>query len=285
ASAQDVMCLSNLRTIGQGLSLYAASYRGMYPWGLYRPGSNQANYYDWSKSVKEMLTRSPQGGDGNPNNAALTGAFTCPRASKPAGSMAEVTNSIHYASNPMLLPSWNSMPPVGSDPFWSDPANASVNRKTYPVARLGGRAAEVIVIMDASQRLFLDGNSSIVATVLSGPSNPAPNNIDWRAVGYYDPNWTKTVGGRTRNMAHPIQPGPNRDPLEPALSGGNDPGNRVSNIRWRHGAKDPGPRVGGWDPFAPETLNMRANFLFGDGHVEGRAARDVTYGNISPTRP
>lgn len=100
-SAMDTACLSNLRQIGLGLTMYAADNNGAIAPGEWDSWStNPTDYVYWFTLINPYV-----GGKGNTYNSAnvatpaiatVSKVFTCPAATVDHG-------VIHYSSNPIVM--------------------------------------------------------------------------------------------------------------------------------------------------------------------------------------
>jgi prepilin-type processing-associated H-X9-DG protein len=185
-SARDVKCMSNLRSLGQGLQLYATEWKGRLPYGNIYLGVNHPRNQNLPKVLGTMLTN--RNWIGVAGFDSLPGLFKCPSASR--GDL----GSVHYAGNKRVFVDASGLP------------NAVVN---YPLARLKGRGAEVILMADANQR-YTDGTPdyAIFRDIISTGS-PVP---DW-----YNPSAADNNNFVTSFQHNEFQ------------SSGNS-----TSVRWRH---------------------------------------------------
>jgi prepilin-type processing-associated H-X9-DG protein len=232
AQAATVQCQANLRTIGQGLNIYAGMNKGSLPYGDYFDltygytiNSSTAN---WVIRVASALR--PGGtGENFMTSVSSKGIFRCPTANMDNGADDHVVN--HYSCHPRLMPSYFA---AQGDLFTGGRVTP------YHMARIR-KPAEIVLIFDASQYYnasgLANGNAHPVAAGAdnwrfnggtgwgNGVLNPPPGNATW------DNNYGAGIDNVT-----------NAD-----CDGWN--GNQQQNIRYRHGK------------------NNTANFLFCDGHV------------------
>jgi prepilin-type N-terminal cleavage/methylation domain-containing protein/prepilin-type processing-associated H-X9-DG protein len=114
SAAQTIKCLSNLRSIGQGLAIYTNSSKNLYPVGL---GVELVNPYhawplvsDWRFTIDAAMGGKPPSSNYNDGpdeisydprqNRRLKGVFSCPDA--PEG--VEWAPGGGYAANPRVMP-------------------------------------------------------------------------------------------------------------------------------------------------------------------------------------
>jgi prepilin-type processing-associated H-X9-DG protein/prepilin-type N-terminal cleavage/methylation domain-containing protein len=232
AQAQTVQCQANLRTIGQGLNIYAASNKGSLPYGDYFDltfgytiNSATAN---WIIRVASALR--PGGtGENFMTSVSNKGIFRCPTANVDNTATDQVVN--HYTGHPRLMPGYYN---AADDTF--------TNRRVAPyhLARIK-HATEIVLVFDGSQYFkangMPDGNAHPVGAAVdnwrfnggsgwgNGILNPPPPSASW------DGNYGAPVDNVTNEDCQGYT------------------GNAQQNIRWRHGK------------------NNSANFLFCDGHV------------------
>jgi len=236
--AQNVQCQSNLRTLGQGLRLYAGANRDSLPYGDYYDVDRALTWdirsetANWSIRVASALTKGGLG-DNFYNSQTSKGYMRCPSASPERASADQFI--LHYSAHPRLMPGYYQA--NATDQFV--PGNPTV--KPYKISKIK-RSTEIVLLMDGSQ--YFDapgtptGNSHAVAAAIES----------WRFNGGYgwgnglldvppaSATWDNNYGGPIDNVVNGDVP--------TGYSGNNQ-----QNIRWRHGRND------------------AANFLFVDGHV------------------
>jgi type II secretory pathway pseudopilin PulG len=152
ASARSVQCMSNMRSIGQAMNMYANANRGSLPFGDYLVGS-ASGAYDGNKSVRWYTviqnTMSAKYGI-TWNDSAATGsqtskireAFICPDA--PNQSLAQSGfNVVHYSAHPRLMPSIDLTQPGNC------PLPDGVNAKPYRLSNIK-QAAEIALLFETT---------------------------------------------------------------------------------------------------------------------------------------
>ncbi len=135
---QSTQCLSNLRSIGQVLSEYAASYQDTMPFG-YDPGGNTGN--DWYASLFNYYESGQPGTWPPPSTSqkAFAGMFICPASVNPIDDPWDIT----YAANPNVFK---------YDPFTTGSPNMN-SPDWWPVQKLATipRPAQIVAVGDANQ--------------------------------------------------------------------------------------------------------------------------------------
>jgi prepilin-type N-terminal cleavage/methylation domain-containing protein/prepilin-type processing-associated H-X9-DG protein len=234
--AQSIQCLSNLRTVGQGLKIYMLQNRGSLPWGDFLDPINTWNVNsetaNWSIRVASAL----QAGKLGENFATSTtskGYLRCPSATS-----AEDTSDqwvLHYTCNPRLMPGFST----GKD--------SATGKRQLPY-RDGQvkNSSEIVIIFDGAQYLGASG-------LWEGNAHPLGSGLDnWRCgVPPAAPGVGGTWGHAMLNPS-PVNWDMNLDAPTDMGSGNTDcvgwSGNQ-QNIRFRH------------------SKNNRANVLYVDGHA------------------
>jgi len=230
AQAQTVQCLSNLRTIGQGLLIYANGNRQSLPFGDFLdpvggwvPNSATAN---WSIRVAAAMNKNALGDNFMVSNTSK-GVFKCPTANQDNEAPNEWV--LHYQCHPRIMPYFNSN-------------NSNITGKPdvpFKLAKIK-RSSEVVMIWDGTQYFNASG-------LWNGNSHPVGNGVDgWRC----NTQWSWGNGllfpcppasPWDANYHQSIDAGTNRDCYGWT-------GNQ-QQIRWRH------------------AQNNMANFLYADGHA------------------
>jgi prepilin-type N-terminal cleavage/methylation domain-containing protein/prepilin-type processing-associated H-X9-DG protein len=242
AQAQSVACLSNLRTIGQLLFMYADDSKGSLPYGFYDwnsqvpdlnmqlktgPAPNIGTKAEsWDTLLRSVVLRQGDGTFGGLPKVVGSTAFTCPAASAFGG----VANpypgwSTTYSSHPRLMPDLDDKEYDSTSPNYFKPLTP------YRLSAIQ-HSAQIILIFDGTQQF----------QELWGGAYPVGYDIDNEGLytgGAPTYNFLKTSAAvnlaasiTTVNQDTPVG-GPNH-----------------AEIRWRHGA------------------NNNANFLFADGHAQ-----------------
>ncbi len=166
-AANSVKCKANLRSIGEGLLIYAGSYKGTLPYGGWDgmldtsktpfvagtvpAGYTQGDYAgDWTMKVFGALN-SHVGDSWNSQYAALKNGigsramFLCPDA--PSQGMSTGSAISHYACHPRLMPQMDSSSNFG---LQIDVVTGA-NRTPYKIGHIR-RSQEVIAVFDAVVR-------------------------------------------------------------------------------------------------------------------------------------
>jgi prepilin-type processing-associated H-X9-DG protein len=148
AQARAVSCQANLRTIGQGLYIYANQNKGYLPWGYWngtatgQGSGDPAKATHWDLLVMNALNSrygatwndsATQGGD----VARLKDIFHCPEVDN-AEKALQASGAIHYTAHPRIMPVWDT----------TTLANG-VFLTPYPLSRIK-RASEIAIVFDAS---------------------------------------------------------------------------------------------------------------------------------------
>jgi prepilin-type N-terminal cleavage/methylation domain-containing protein/prepilin-type processing-associated H-X9-DG protein len=246
-NANALACLSNLRTIGQMIGMYAVNNKQSLPYGYWDgigPDGNEAN----SQTYNCFFTNStPNSSDwqlllmGNvmhaggttvsdlaPNLATVQKVFTCPNAdpelATTLGSLStmKTERKLHYSSHPRLMPRLD------------DRVQGTLLRP-YKFGSIRN-SSEIIMIFDASQ-IWDTGN---------GNAYPVATGLDQNGLYRNDTQagrkWNYLINDGSIDMSPAIYT-PNKDWATAAPQGSTD-------VRWRHGRGD------------------LANFLFADGHSD-----------------
>jgi prepilin-type N-terminal cleavage/methylation domain-containing protein/prepilin-type processing-associated H-X9-DG protein len=250
ASAASLACMSNLRTIGQLVTMYVGSNRQSLPFGYWDgvgvPDGIEANsstfnaYFtattpnatDWQLLLMSNVMSSGGSTASEQGISAVTAqnAFICSTADLEmrSGNPATTTERrLHYSAHPRLMPRLDDRVSTGA-------GTPAVALKPYKMGSIRN-SSEIIMIFDGSQiQQTCDGNAFPVATGLDQDGlyrNTAAQGRIWNnfiaspgldlSVAIFTPNQDWQTGGSTR-----------------------------ADIRWRHGRND------------------SANFLFADGHCE-----------------
>jgi prepilin-type processing-associated H-X9-DG protein/prepilin-type N-terminal cleavage/methylation domain-containing protein len=258
-AANCAYCISNLHNIGLAINMYTIDSKGILPfgwWGDY--GNNGAGSADWTTLLSSIIVR------GGSN--AYTGYLKNPANSRRIFTDKDtlefpetpVDQWVHYSAHPRLMPA------IGTMDFALTPA---VPMQPYKVSTIR-RAGEIVLIMDATQV----SNPYVVGNLLGRAAATTyqidGHNLDgWpvytgsSASYLYSGTHTACNGVGSQGATIPvpnggsIAPGPNVDNQGTQFSSNGTDG----EIRWRHNG------------------NRVANFLFVDGHCEGRQYHDATH--------
>jgi prepilin-type N-terminal cleavage/methylation domain-containing protein/prepilin-type processing-associated H-X9-DG protein len=237
ASAQRLVCLANLRSIGQAIYMYAGQNKGSLPWSYYSDASpNSAT--DWTVLLGHTLD--PQLGNDYSSVtsysyevAGVRKVFYCPSVVQVPSAAALVT---HYSAHPRLMPQSG----------WGDGlTNYTTNLAPYKISHIR-RPTEIALMFDGS----LSSNSGGV----NGQWGASVSAYSLDQGGLWKPIWLSddynlAPGGDWWIVADfPIDLTP-PSPGTLADANADTPGN-VGNIRFRH------------------MNNNYANVLFVDGHAD-----------------
>jgi len=239
--AQLVQCQANLRTIGQGINIYATQNRQSLPWGDYidpKLGwTLNSLTSNWVIRVASAL-RPGATGQNFMTSVSSKGIFRCPSTDPGNVSPDQVIN--HYTCNPRLMPGFYSTQVSVTDAY--------TGLSLIPF-RLGQirRTSETVIVFDGSQYFHVpdmpEGNAHALGSGVDNwrfnPQLGTPSN-DWGNAGLNPPPssapWDAKYGA-------PVDAVTNAD----VFNGWN--GAQQQNVRYRHGKND------------------TANFLYCDGHV------------------
>jgi prepilin-type processing-associated H-X9-DG protein/prepilin-type N-terminal cleavage/methylation domain-containing protein len=135
-AAQSTACLSNLRQVGQSLSMYATSAnKGKLPWGIQWSGQGS----NWDTAVAGYMTNT--GMTWSDQDLGRTAGFKrtlqCPSARFLLGTR-------HYSVHPTVMPQPGVTLPAGSSP------RPGYRHTPYQLSKIR-RATEIVVAMDGTQ--------------------------------------------------------------------------------------------------------------------------------------
>jgi prepilin-type N-terminal cleavage/methylation domain-containing protein/prepilin-type processing-associated H-X9-DG protein len=248
AQAKTTACLSNLRSIGQGIAIYVANNKGTLPYGYWDgiqtpsqtantvftgfPALNNAS--DWTTLIMSNVYHKGGGTYStlppSQTSADVLNMFVCPSATdyQNGAPNNRLFPLLHYSCHPRLMPNlYDKDLSLASTPLLVP----------YKIAHVK-RSGEVILIFDGNQ-IFSQRNGSCL---------PYGNGIDEN--GLYTGNFTQF--GHTWNWL-----------LSDGMTGSLDAavftinadrtnlGSQAADMRWRHGRND------------------TCNFLYVDGHADG----------------
>lgn len=244
-AAAGVKCMSNLRQLGLGFQLYANQHNGFIPYGWDNIGPFEVSPADHTRAIEWPRLIPPLI---NPTNAMSL--LRCPAvADSRAGAR-------HYGGHPAILQRLRSPQDYNTQP----------SKRLYKFSR----PSETAFLFDAS----LVGNPMEASKWLESFQN-----------GY---NQAGTVRVQTQGYegVDPSKEPANDAPLTEAVNWGlagnlgltattnvdsTGSSSVPKTIRWRHGRVASGQ--GPWE-------QMRANFLFIDGHVESATPSSLTFAKI-----
>jgi prepilin-type N-terminal cleavage/methylation domain-containing protein/prepilin-type processing-associated H-X9-DG protein len=258
--ANNVVCASNLRSIGQGFLFYANEHKGKLPY---------AGTGDWDKiwpaqvgmQLGANITRQPDPNQYGNINGDYPPVMRCPDA-PPEYRGQSWNGGFHYTGNVRAMP-WRGR---------QDPVHGNAVMGAYPLAT-----------KNASAKMLMWDGPLLPDFGWNAPTNNEPQCWWFISWGYADPcNWTNwwadpNNGFNMEQVAPPAQdmsfvslnPGDatyigkvNRDG---GSNGDEFPWNilTVGHQRYRH------------------LGDTSANFLFFDGHVEARKMGEVLYKDLS----
>lgn len=246
-AAQNVACLSNLRQIGTGFTMYANDNKGALPpgfWSNWGPGTDcafwftllnpylggQGNTYITTGLALHNNPKNPGWYPTSPTSVSLSRAFLCPGAAISDG-------SVHFSSNPVLVPDQNYMG------FYLP------KRFPMPIKLGSGHVgSDTVLVFDGGQML----SDHMDAEGLQGAG-------DASAVAIALDNYYFTYSLTLNDAAYRkrvISASPNGDSGQQSLGG--------ANMRWRH------------------QSNNAANVVYADGHAETMRQGSLTEANMIP---
>lgn len=271
--AMTLQCMANLRSIGQSIFQYTNNNRGKLPYGYWDgdpaglvPESACVISARWKADIplqsdwRTLLMQNVFGkGDGTWATESLFPfpAFQCPAADVSDPLESSVILKAHYGCNPRLMPN------IGL----TDNANPGQRLRPYQISHIQ-RSSQICLMWDAQQVFdealfpFSYGDSSPVSEqvddyglFVSGPrSGEVCNYLLMGGTG------TNSVVGGDAIYTSPAPAqgfypgtGDNGTYTGPASVADLYPNNFSEEIQWRHGTNE---------------HNLKANFLFVDGHVE-----------------
>ena len=146
SAAGDVKCLSNLRSIGQLLSMYTAETKGLMPYASYIDPTFASNKQtDWMTTLVAML---------NHGNSVVFNASTNSWKifrEDPAGKGLTVDNTSLYTANPLCF----GIADPSNNIYWTPPKIAKIKAKT-------------IIIFDGTQLTAVNNKAAAAALWLDG---------------------------------------------------------------------------------------------------------------------
>jgi prepilin-type N-terminal cleavage/methylation domain-containing protein/prepilin-type processing-associated H-X9-DG protein len=221
--ATAVQCQSNLRSIGQGILMYAGVHKDTLPFG-YWGGTGTGNGTHWPLLVQATLTG--RGGDWNDayasdaNTARVRTLFHCPEVPNPDLVRAD-SALVHYLSHPRLMPQLGT-----ADALAVANGSPGATLRPYKMAQITA-SSEIAMIFDGSLEAKTTGGF--------GPrySVPVAAALDRYRLGYdtYLTNrtWTGMPSWLTPSSSVDITPSSGDLSLLNKDMPGND-----QNVRFRH---------------------------------------------------
>jgi prepilin-type N-terminal cleavage/methylation domain-containing protein/prepilin-type processing-associated H-X9-DG protein len=210
-SATAVKCQANLRTIGQGLRMYATSVNNdKLPWGISGDPAVITDAVDWATAVSSFLRGKSAAWNSQVGGNKTLEILNCPAEQEFA--------SRQYSAHPLFMPD-----------KWFGPASANNwNYHTKGPFRFAQikRSSDVMLVADGV--VMPVDNFDARATLY----NLHSSSVFWRNF-FIDPG---------EDAQRPIDVYPDEG---------------EGSIRWRH------------------LNNRTANFVYADGHVDGRALKRV----------
>ena len=258
--AKLVQCQSNLRSIGQGIVMYANAHKGTLPYGLWVGVSGQFPGSSWPLLVQHALTGKGADWDDayatDANRSKVRTLFHCPEVPSFEGLDRAESALVHYLSHPRLMPQLGSADNYARNVLGQPTATL----QPYKISRIK-RSTEIALIFDGSLEPKASGNF--------GPrySVPVANAMDaWRM--YYDSYHTNhTWPGMPAHMSpsNPVDLTPSGSDL---LLFNKDATGNDHNFRFRH------------------NRDKVMNALMVDGHVQSfemksRYQSSLLRGNIN----
>ena len=209
--ASQLKCLSNLRTMGTAIEMYAGLYKGRFPIGAFDGVLNgnttdvrTPNGTDFAALLKNVMSRSGSTYSAITNKTAAN-VFVCPDAyqgsAKFSTMLGAFENANHYTAHPRLM---------GNIDQWNTDVNAW-GMPPYKKAQVRN-ASEIILIFDGVQIASDNGVASCEGF-----------GIDNQRL-FYDHLCLR--GNPAFNLGLSVDGGPNKDSANWAAPAG--------DIRWRH---------------------------------------------------
>ena len=268
-SAANLACMANLRTIGQGLNIYAAANKGSLPPGYWNgsdPNSSRPNgppmsdpnrRTDWRLLVQSVLVQTKgtsyvdAASGGSNESAVANNVFVC-------RDVPENVGVLTYGCHPRLMPSIDAAEPRLVQMF-----GKVVYPAPYRMAKIR-RAAEILLIADGNLAPIGSFNNRLQSNATLGSldrnawkggaptSAPTPGYLldDYATNGMmpnYPPNSSIDLSFDNTNKIN----------VDISINGDTGPAG-FGNIRFRH------------------LNNTAANVLMADGHVETHKFKDKT---------
>lgn len=263
AQARMVQCQSNLRQIGQGISMYTVANKGFLPIGFWNgkaTGQPDASGTHWVLLVQNAFS-GQYGADWDSSystGASLSGlrkVFICPDAPGDYSTDRSISGVTSYLSHPRLMPYMNLTGGWPQDSF----GGTAKPFRPYRLSKVR-RSAEVALVFDGSleprpsdPNIWAPAGEVPVAFCLDayGVMNGPPNST------YMTDAYPATGGASWNNPGAAI----NFSPMQGGRLNSDGPGNQ-NQIRFRH------------------QKQTTVNCLMVDGHVQTFNYRDSTNGGM-----
>lgn len=238
AQAQFTACLANLRSVGQAVTIYMSTSKGTLPYGYFDGvqdgNTDYATTTPTNPNVSDWMSLLLQVSMGKGGGTYGTLPAPTDRAIFVCPSASPEKSGFAGSTLPILH--YSAHPRLMPNIDQKDPSNPTKYMTPYKIAHLK-RSSEIILVFDGAQ-FFKDRNGSAL---------PWASNMDQD--GLYRNDFTQ---GRQWNF---LLIKDNMDLNVAVFTANKDYttlGSQRADVRWRHGRNDAG------------------NFLFADGHAEGR---------------
>lgn len=245
-AAMTVSCASNLRTVGQGLTLYQQDNGGLFPQATTSnsPGKTGSNEnLNWSTTVSKYLGSKNVSLEAyDPVNNRSMEVFKCPSRKVEATTTGPSVSN--YSGHPLIF--GNGWLAATSNNGYGNPMWAKGYKPKlfmYKVSWLKDASSKIIAF-DGAQRTNPDGTGAVgyVSPIALSMTNNAAGQKVWGFTAYGDdPAWWQWSTAIKFS--------------DPAY---------LPNFNADDNGQDWAP---GWPAFR-HGANNQCNFLFGDGHVE-----------------
>jgi prepilin-type N-terminal cleavage/methylation domain-containing protein/prepilin-type processing-associated H-X9-DG protein len=251
-AANDLKCKANLRTIGQGILLYATGNHQYYPMGAQGNGQSNAANPDsnaiWDKVVQQTLGRKGSIGSATTDQTGKIGdAFICPSAIVISADSSAQKND--YSAHPRIMPRCND-PSNYTDPIM--PPTPPFSRRAFTKAMKTTQihnSADVVLVADGAQ---CHVGQSFGGSSQYGYIQQDGNAFEVFALADYSGAWSSTAfeyGTPAPPLAVMTGPGFGFNDQISVLYNGDFDDAHVGWLRFRH------------------YNNTSINCLFCDGHV------------------
>lgn len=256
-SAQNAVCLSNLRQTGIGVHGYATDYESATPpsivWGFTTDDGRTLENAEWSLLIMSYIASIGDGTyDGRPvvpgshdTTDETLDTFRCPSAVVPSG-------RIHYSGHPLTMPIYTYDSSQSPAPFKLDQVR---------------RSSENMLIADANQ--FETRATSSASYYENGIVFAALDDLDGKDIWRPRSTLTHYYDAGEADNDELIDPGVNANGIgrnkNTAMNGKKD-------LRWRHGS---GGNEEGGD-------SGSTNILWSDGHTDSNAIGTIRKAQVRP---